>query len=100
MKTLTLRSYATGDSQIIRGLFWGRVAAMLCVALLALCLSGCVTGKGLAKALANLKDDPATVTLDITGWGVNIKVTRTNPNTNTPPLTAGGSSVTVKGATP
>jgi len=55
----------------------GAIAVLLC---------GCSTG-GMAKLAAQLKNDPATVSVRITTIYGNFSLTRLAPNTNTMPHT-------------
>lgn len=46
-------------------------------------LSGCMT-KSATKAIASLKDDPATLHVKVNGWGTVVEIFRSNPATNQP----------------
>ena len=58
----------------------------LSLTLLLLGSSGCATTM-VKQAFKELKDDPASLVIDINGWGSVIRITRSNPLSNTPPYT-------------
>jgi archaellum component FlaG (FlaF/FlaG flagellin family) len=49
--------------------------------LIAASVVGCFT-RSTVKALSQLKDDPSTLHINVSGWGTVVDVTRSNPNTN------------------